>query len=55
MEKGFITADASFCMPHDRFALCDKDAEGSSVGKDIAQNAQMLATATSIRVDVWKL
>ena len=46
MEKGFMTADASFCVPHNRF-----DSDGAAK----AQNAEVLATATSLRVDLWKL
>ena len=45
MEKGFLTAGVSFCRPQNLF-----DSETKSV-----DNAESLATATSVRVDIWKL
>ena len=41
MEKGFMTADISFCSPQ------SNDVAGSSPG--------LMATATATRVDIWKL
>jgi|TARA_B110000285_G_C15043557_1_gene573073 hypothetical protein len=41
MEKGFLTADVSFCAPQ----------QGDSAGNQPG----LLATATALRVDIWKL
>ena len=48
MEKGFMTADTSYCMPHD---ILNYD----QIKQMPHKNSEMLATATSIRVDIWRL
>ena len=53
MEKGFLTESVSFCRPQNLFAL--SEIEDGTKNRQILENAEALATATSVRVDLWKL